>query len=251
MIEKAQLLAQIKALGVKETDTLLVHSSMKAIGEVKGGADTVLDALQEAVKDGLLVLPTHTWASIREPHMLFHPEEEPSCVGILTELFRKRPNVYRSLHPTHSVAAWGKDAKAYVDADLNWSDTPCSRSGCWGQLYDRKAKILLLGCGLNRNTYMHGVEEWNQIPNRICEERERMQVRMPDGSVKDRWMRRHFKPKGISISEYYVKMKPIFLEMGIAKEGKIGEADCLLCDAVREADFVTECLKKQPNLFSE
>lgn len=250
-VEKKKLMEELKKLGIQKDDTLLVHSSMKALGEVCGGADTVLDALMETVKDGLLVLPTHTWASIRGEHLLFDPETEPSCVGILTELFRKREGVYRSLHPTHSMAAWGREAKEYVDADLNWSDTPCAREGCWGELYRRKAKILLLGCGLNRNTYMHAVEEWNGISGRLCEEREPMQVRMPDGSVRERKMCRHFKPNGISISEYYVKMKPLFLERGIAREGKIKQAECLLCDAVQEADFVTECLKRQPDLFSE
>ena len=35
----------LAALGVKPQDTLLMHSSMKAIGPVEGGAEAVLDAL--------------------------------------------------------------------------------------------------------------------------------------------------------------------------------------------------------------
>lgn len=249
MITKQKLIQDLKDLGIQKTDTLLVHSSMKAVGEVEGGADTVLDALMEVVSDGLLVLPTHSWATMKEDHMIFDPKEEPSCVGILTNLFLKRENVYRSLHPTHSVAAYGKDAKEFVQADLIWLDTPCPREGCWGELYDRQAKILLLGCGLNRNTYMHGVEEWNHIPERLCEQTEPMKVKMPDGSIKDRPMRRHYKPDGVSISEYYIKMEHIFLTCGIAKKGKVGMADCLICDAKKEADLVTRCLKENPNVF--
>ena len=44
MYTKDQLKEQIKRLGIRPDDTLLVHSSMKAVGEVEGGADTVLDA---------------------------------------------------------------------------------------------------------------------------------------------------------------------------------------------------------------
>src|SRR5690554_8160890 len=105
MFTKEELKEQIAALGIQPTDTLLIHSSMKAVGEVEGGADTVLDAFSEYLKEGLLILPTHTWAQMNSEYNVFDVVNEPSCVGILTELFRKRPGVVRSWHPTHSVAA--------------------------------------------------------------------------------------------------------------------------------------------------
>ena len=39
-------------------EAILIHSSMKAIGETQKGADTVLDALMEFFEKGLLLLPT-------------------------------------------------------------------------------------------------------------------------------------------------------------------------------------------------
>ena len=84
---------------------------MKSVGEVEGGADTVLDAFIDYMKDdGLLIFLTHTWEQINDEYNVFNPMTEPSCVGILTNLFMKRPGAVRSLHPTHSVAAIGKDA---------------------------------------------------------------------------------------------------------------------------------------------
>ena len=47
-------------MNIDQNGTIIVHSSMKSIGEVEGGADTVLDAFSEYMKDGLLVFPTHT-----------------------------------------------------------------------------------------------------------------------------------------------------------------------------------------------
>jgi aminoglycoside 3-N-acetyltransferase len=55
MYNKQELLNHLKELGINENGTLLVHSSMKSIGQVEGGADTVLDALSEYMKNGLLV----------------------------------------------------------------------------------------------------------------------------------------------------------------------------------------------------
>ena len=112
MYTKSDLMTGLAALNIDPRGTLLVHSSMKAIGPVEGGADTVLDALSEYMKDGLLVLPTHTWRSVAGEHNVFDVLHEPCCVGILPELFRQRPGVIRSLHPTHSVAALGRDAQS-------------------------------------------------------------------------------------------------------------------------------------------
>ena len=86
-------------MGLTGTETILIHSSMKSIGAVEGGADTVLDALMEFFAEGLLLLPTHTWQSIDQDHPVFDVRRSPCCVGILPELFRQRPGVVRSLHP--------------------------------------------------------------------------------------------------------------------------------------------------------
>ena len=47
---KNDLIGQIEALGIRSNDTVCIHSSMKAIGEVEGGADTVLDAFIHYLK---------------------------------------------------------------------------------------------------------------------------------------------------------------------------------------------------------
>ncbi len=111
MFTKQSLKQNLKEMGIQPDDTLLVHSSMKAIGEVEGGADTVLDAFMEYLSEGLLILPTHTWYSMSEYHYVYDPRIEPACVGILPNLFMKRKGVLRSLHPTHSLAVYEGTAK--------------------------------------------------------------------------------------------------------------------------------------------
>jgi aminoglycoside 3-N-acetyltransferase len=249
MYTKKHIINEIIEMGIKPDDTLLIHSSMKAIGEVENGADTVLDAFIEYMKEGLLIFPTHTWAQINDENNIYNPETEPSCVGILTNLFRKRPNVFRSWHPTHSVAAIGKDAEQYATGEENY-DTPCPRGGCWGKLYDRKAKILFLGCSLKRNTFLHGVEEWNNIPNRLTETHQELKILTPVGRLLDRPMRRHYNPSG-DISQNYDKMLEPFLYKGIANKGYIGDAESVLCDVVGMADLTSELLKINPDLFAD
>lgn len=152
----------LAALGVKPQDTLLMHSSMKAIGPVEGGAEAVLDALTGYLKGGTLVLPTLSWKIIDDKPPVFDARKTPSIVGLLTEIFRKRPGIVRSLHPTHSVAAIGSKADFIVSED-HLNTTPCGERSAWHKLMELNGKILMAGCGLNRCTFIHGVEEWLDI----------------------------------------------------------------------------------------
>lgn len=249
MYTKMDLIKAITALGVKPNDTLLIHSSMKSIGEVENGADTVIDAFIEYMKPGLLIFPTHTWSKINDEHPVYNPLIEPSCVGILTNLFLKRPGVLRSLHPTHSVAALGEDAASYIEGEEQ-CDTPCPRKGCYGKLYDRNAKILFLGCTLKTNTYLHGVEEWNDIPLRLSDKHKELKILTPDGRLIDRPFYGHSSPYG-DVSKNYDKMEDPFIYKGIAKKGYIGDALSVLCDAAGVADLTSSFLIRNPDLFND
>ena len=165
---KQTLQQDLAAMGLTGTETILIHSSMKSIGAVEGGADTVLDALMEFFAEGLLLLPTHTWQSIDQDHPVFDVRRSPCCVGILPELFRQRPGVVRSLHPTHSIAACGRGAAEYLAGELE-NNTPCTPGGCYDRLRAVGGKILLLGVSHARNTFLHSVEEVLNVPNRLTD----------------------------------------------------------------------------------
>ncbi|MFW6368613.1 MAG: AAC(3) family N-acetyltransferase [Spirochaetota bacterium] len=248
MHSKSSILEQIHSLGISHSDTVLIHSSLRAIGAVDGGADTLLDAFEEYLHDGLLVLPTHTWRQINADYNIFDPQTEPSCVGALTERFRLRSETVRSWHPTHSVAAAGGDAADFTAGEHRW-DTPCPRGSCWGKLYDRDAKVLFVGCTLRSNTLLHGVEEWLEVPNRIANRYERLKIRTPDGSLLDRPMRRHETPYG-DVSENYGRMHAPFFREGIARWGRIGYADTIVCDAAGMVELTSEYLRENPDFFA-
>lgn len=60
MHTKETLIQDLENMGLTGREAIMVHSSMKSIGEVEGGADTVVDAFMEFFKDGLFMTPTHT-----------------------------------------------------------------------------------------------------------------------------------------------------------------------------------------------
>ena len=246
MHTKKTLTEDLKRAGIVPSDTLLVHSSMKSIGVVDGGADAVLDALMEYFQDhGLLVFPTLTY-HLNQSNPVFSVLDTPSQVGLLSDLFRKRPGVLRSLHPTHSVAAWGRDAAGFIAGHEMFS-TPCARNSPWGRLADRKAKILFIGTkNICCNTFLHGVEEWFPVPGMLTENRERLLVIDADGIEHVVPSRRHVG----NHSRYYGKMQGLFENCGILRHVVFGDAPSFLLDSEMARNIVTECLKADPQLFT-
>lgn len=245
MYTKNDLKNQLKNMGLTGNETILIHSSMKSIGDVQDRAEGVLDVLIDYFKNGLLLFPTHTWKTINSENPVYNPYETPSCVGILTNLFMKRDDVVRSLHPTHSMAGIGKDAALYLAGEEN-CNTPCTPGGCYDRLRQRNAKILLVGVGHERNTFIHSVEEVLNIPNRLADKPMELYIAMPDGSKKKVYVRKHFNPDQPHISEDFVKLNQAYIDCNAAKEVKFGDADCILCDAAKIFEVTRHVLAPNP-----
>ena len=116
MHTKQQLFEDLRQMNLKSTDTILIHTSMKAIGEVEGGAEGFIDALCEYFKDGLLLIPTHTWDNVNEDQPIYDVSSTVPCIGLIPRRAAFRKDGYRSLHPTHSIWGHGKNAKAFFHA---------------------------------------------------------------------------------------------------------------------------------------
>lgn len=248
MYTKQELKEQLKAMGLTGAEAIMVHSSMKAIGEVYGGAETVVDAFMEFFENGLLMAPTHTWAQMSKEYNVFDPLTEPACVGIIPNIFRQRQGVLRSMHPTHSMAVYGPGAEEYIRGEENCT-TPCTPGGCWSRLKDVDGKILLVGVTHARNTFIHAIEELYDVPERLTEATTDFYVKMPDGSLKKVAMHRHYNRKMAHISEAFDKMMEGYFRTGAAVKVSLGDAECILCDARRLVEVTATILKQEINCF--
>lgn len=265
---KQQLKDQLESMGLKGGETILIHSSMKAIGVVNGGADTVLDVWMEYFKNGLLLLPTHTWKTVNADNPVYNPYTTPSCVGLLTNMFMKRDGVIRSLHPTHSMSGYGKNAAEYL-AGEEYNNTPCTPGGCYDRLKEVGGKVLLVGVGHERNTYIHSVEEVLNVPNRLSDmpmelvielqEESNNSGKLPPYNRDNGWkkhtdnrlyrkvyVRKHYNAQQPHISEDFVKLNQIFLDSGVVRKVKFGDADSLLCDAKGMFNVVRHVIAPDP-----
>lgn len=111
MADFNSLVNDFKALGIKPGMSLLTHSSLRRVGPVDGGADTVIDALLEVLgPEGTLMMST-VGGNVNPEQPVFDVRNTPCTVGTLANVFRKREGVIRSLHPVHSVCALGPKAE--------------------------------------------------------------------------------------------------------------------------------------------
>ena len=116
-----------RSLGLTEGDTLIVHSSLKSLGYVHGGARTVIESLLTVIgQAGTLVVPTLTGKREDSPNCppVFDVRKTPCWTGIIPETVRNMDGVTRSLHPTHSVAALGSRKLAMTSGHED-SASPC------------------------------------------------------------------------------------------------------------------------------
>jgi aminoglycoside 3-N-acetyltransferase len=64
-------------------------------------------------------------------------------------------------------------------------------------------------------------------------------------------MYRHHNPIIGDVSQNYGKMEQPFLYNGAIKKGKIGDAECILGEAVAMADLTSSILQHNPDLFGD
>jgi aminoglycoside 3-N-acetyltransferase len=178
-VSSEQLVADLRNLGLRGGQDLLIHCSLRRIGPVEGGAATLLGALLDvAGPQATLVVPTHTTlnsltsrdfhvavASLDEDERTrfvadmpgFDPARTPSHgMGAFAEYLRTRPSAVRSRHPQASFAALGPRARACTS--VHELDCHLGDRSPLGWLYAADAAVLLLGVGYTACTAFHLAE---------------------------------------------------------------------------------------------
>src|SRR5262245_53031758 len=103
-MNREQIVMQLRDLGARRGDVLLVHTSFRAVRPIERGPHALIDALRDAIgREGTLVMPTMT-----DGESVFDPASTPTLdMGIVAETFWREPGVVRSTHPGASFAAEG------------------------------------------------------------------------------------------------------------------------------------------------
>jgi aminoglycoside 3-N-acetyltransferase len=173
-ISHAEIIMGLQELGLEQESKVLVHSSLPALGEVDGGAQTVIESLMAVA--GTIVMPAFTYQTLvwpprgpanngvdyasldyRQlnadavfftPDLPVHPNE-----GEIAEAFRNQPFIARSSHPVASFTALGDGAD-----ELLATQSIEKPYGPIEWLQHQHGDVLLLGVDHTRNTAIHLAE---------------------------------------------------------------------------------------------
>ena len=253
MQTKASVKADLQQLGVRGGQILMVHSSLRKIGYVLGGAQSVVQALIEMLgPDGTLVMPAFspevsdpgTWSDrqfednyldfARDHVPPFNQAVTPTSMGVIAETFRTWPGVMRSTHPQVSVTARGPlAARITASHEVAWGQGAGSP---FERLYELDATLLLLGVGFNRATFLHFAE--SRVPHG---RRKTRRIPVDQNGIRT-WLAAP--DVGDDLDTYFPRIGEEFLNAGHAVSGLVGEATSTLASSGALVDFATDFLTK-------
>ncbi len=231
-LTKEDIVAGLRGLGIVAGDSVLVHSSVASLGKVEGGAETVIDAIIEAVgPDGLVVMPTF---ACKAP---FDRKNSRTPLGAMSDKFWRRPGAVRSLHPTHSVAAIGRGAADLI-SDHEKAPTAYGEGTPYYKLALSGGKILLLGVDQDRNTTLHTAETLVNAPY-LCD----IEATYIDDIGIENTI-----PVAAMAGPHrdFISLDGLFAKSGVMTRGKIGRGVCRLMDTKRMLEVAVQALTEDP-----
>lgn len=235
-LSTAEIVGQLRALGVETGGILLVHTSFRAVRPVAGGPRGLIEALRAAIgHDGTLVMPS--WSG--DDDRPFDPTITPASpdLGVVADLLWRVPGAVRSDH-VHAFAAIGPRAAAITADRLPLP--PSIPESPVGRVHECDGQVLLLGVGHDADTTLHLAELLAGVPYRVPKYctvfRDGRAVRIDYGendhccarfALIDDWLRAR----------------------GLQSEGPVGHAHARLARARHIVDVALEHLAHDPLVF--
>ena len=245
LLTKRQLVAELRALGVREGAVLMLHASVRELGWLVGGPRVVLATLLELLtpRGTLMMLASWEgnpygmaeWPEAQRAAWLaecppFDPATSPADhrdMSILAEYLRTWPGARRSDHPLASFVAVGALAEEFT-ARHPWQyghgpDSPL------GRFCAADGAVLLLGPLLSNITLLHHAEQLANIPEKRID-RYAMPV-LRDGMRVWVAIEEYDTTNGIAdfgVDDYFAAIGRDFLASGRGERGRVGATAAML-----------------------
>lgn len=255
LITQSRLIADLKMLGVEAGQTVMVHGSVKSVGEVLGGPNVILQALFDALGSDGTVMMYVGWEDMPETMDNLMPadcairlKEWPMFDlrtsravrehGILAECLRTWPNACRSNNPEASMVGCGARAAWLVEGhSLNYGYGPESPLA---KLVQVGGKVLMLGAPLDTITLLHHAENLAKLRNKNVVHYS-CPMKIDDHRV---WIDFEDYNTGKPHADYtFEQIAQCYMAMNEIKSWGVGNAKSYLFDAAALTAFAVEWLE--------
>lgn len=237
-LNKQTIITALREAGLETRSAVEVHSSLSSFGMVEGGADTVIDAIQECVgKSGSVFMPALRLSpalpltdndkrlGISVKIKILPEERDRSAMGIIADTFRRRKDVLTG-GGIMQISGWGKHAQDAVTGGLDY-------------VLHNGGKGLLLGVDIYKLTAMHYVEDL--IPENIG------RITAPTDEINrlyppEEWF---IEVGRLPVMGWY-KIQRQAMEHGIIREFFIGNCHAMIFDLWEVVRLYQQALRNDP-----
>jgi aminoglycoside N3'-acetyltransferase len=226
----------LRRLGVRPGQILLVHSSYRALRPVAGGPSGLIESLLEAIgPTGTLVMPSWTG----DDDAPFDPRATPAAadLGIVAETFWRRLGVTRSAH-AQAFAAIGPRAAQILADPLPLP--PAIPASPVGRVHELDGFVALLGVGHDANTTIHLAEIMAGVPYSITK-----QMTLHEGGRATPITYR----ENDHCCERFALVDPPLRARGLQREGQVGRAQARLIRSRDVVEVACSLIARDPLIF--
>jgi amino acid adenylation domain-containing protein len=159
----AQLEEKLRKIGLTEADTVYMHSAFNAFNGFLGGPQQIIDCILNVIgDDGNLVMVSMAYTGTTDDYLkavkTFDAIKTESSMGIITEIFRRKKDVVRSLNPAHPILAFGPDAK-WITSDHDKTMYSCGKGSPFEKILELNAKAFFFDVSFRAMTFFHYLED--------------------------------------------------------------------------------------------
>lgn len=243
-LTRAEIVAELKRLGLERGAAVEVHSSLSSLGYVDGGASTVVQALMEVVgEEGAIVMSAYLVTPliplteeekrkglIAKVRKLDEKADCKTGMGVIVDTFCKWPNTYLG-KGINRVCAWGHNAKLHSQG--------------YEYLLSIDGWVLLIGVDIHRCSCLHTAEDKVELPEELMkhfELPEEIQRQYP----KAEWYVEYHDPHAPLPEDAWGKVQMEAERQGLIRRGYLGKAECMLFKGKPVVTLYEEFLRADP-----
>ncbi len=257
---KESLKTQLRAFDFVSDDIVMIHASLRAVGPILGGADELINALEEVLRDGTLMVYLGCQSPFDEVGRDAYSKEDEEFIlknlpafdkytartqrdfGTFAEFFRTHSkDVQISDNVGGRMAALGKRSNwLTANHSLNYG---LGRGSPLEKLYQENGMVLLIGSDHDQVTLMHYAEAIAPIENKTILH---LKVPLLQNGVRT-WVDVEEFDSCVGIlpwtdERFFATIVDKFIEKNNIPSNKIGEAVSYLLPAHELVDFAVELM---------